>query len=135
MPYIDNDRQLPLHETQRIDLVGVIYISDTLTSSTRHIIGKGIRSREIGKTNAPSNWCLSVLTNKVELFELLVNDVLKRSHAKLVYVTDKECVLSSHQDGDTDYISPCNDGHLHRMPSSLPARRVYDFNPNIQEET
>ena len=22
-------------------------------------------------------------------------------------------------------------GHLHRMPSSLPARRVYDFNPNI----
>ena len=50
-----------------------------------------------------------MLTNKVELFELLVNYVLKRSHAKLVYVTDKECVLSSHQDGDTDYISPCND--------------------------
>ena len=50
-----------------------------------------------------------MLTDKVELFELLVNDVLKRSHAKLVYVTDKECVLSSHQDGDTDYISPCND--------------------------
>ena len=48
-----------------------------------------------------------MLTNKVELFELLVNDVLKRSHAKLVY--DKESVLSSHQDGDTDYISPCND--------------------------
>ena len=22
-------------------------------------------------------------------------------------------------------------GHLHRMPSSLPARRVYDFNPNM----
>ena len=22
-------------------------------------------------------------------------------------------------------------GHIHRMPSSLPARRVYDFNPNI----
>ena len=22
-------------------------------------------------------------------------------------------------------------GHLHRMPSSLPVRRVYDFNPNI----
>ena len=38
-----------------------------------------------------------------------MNDVLKRSHAKWLHVTDKENVMCSHQDGDTDYISPCND--------------------------
>ena len=35
MSYID--RQLPLHETQRIELEGDTYNSDRLTSSTRHI--------------------------------------------------------------------------------------------------
>ena len=54
MPYIE--RHLPLHETLLIDLVGDMYISDSLTSSTRHIMGKGILSRAIGKTIAPSNW-------------------------------------------------------------------------------
>ena len=46
--------------------------------------------------------------NKVELFEFLTNEVMKRSHAKWVYATDKESVLCSHQDADTDFISPCN---------------------------
>ena len=64
----------------------------------------------LGKTNVPSNWkeFLRVDENKVELFEFLTNEVMKRSHAKWVYVTDKESVLCSHQDADTDFISPCN---------------------------
>ena len=66
-PYID--RQLQLHETQRIALVGIIYIPDSLMSSTRQTRGKGIRRRVLGKTNVPNNWkeFLRVDTNKVVL--------------------------------------------------------------------
>ena len=56
MANANGNPELSLHETLLIDLVGDMYISDSLTSSTRHIMGKGIRSRAIGKTNAPSNW-------------------------------------------------------------------------------
>ena len=41
----------------------------------------------------------------------LINDVMKKSHAILVYVTDKDSVLCPHQKAVTDYIiiiSPCN---------------------------
>ena len=51
-PYID--RQLQLHETQRIALVGIIYIPDSLESSTRQKRGKGIRRRVLSKTNVPT---------------------------------------------------------------------------------
>ena len=108
LPYIDT--QLQRHEAQRIDLVWDTYIPDSLKSSTRQRRGKGIRRRVLGKTNVPSNWkeFLRVDENKVELFEFLTNEVMKRSHAKWVYATDKESVLCSHQDADTDFISPCN---------------------------
>ena len=42
---------------------------------------------------------------------LLINEVMKKSHAILVYVTDKDSVLCPHQEAVTDYItiiSPCN---------------------------
>ena len=85
-PYID--RQLQLHETQRIALVGIIYIPDSLMSSTRQKRGKGIRRRVLGKTNVPNNWkeFLRVDTNKVVLFECLTNEVMKRSYAKRAYM-------------------------------------------------
>ena len=38
----------------------------------------------------------------------LMNGVMKKSYAKLVYVTDKYSVICSHQEADTDYVSPCN---------------------------
>ena len=55
MPYID--RQLQLHETQRIDLVSRdTYIHDSLASSTRRRRGNIIRRRVLGKTDVPNNW-------------------------------------------------------------------------------
>ena len=44
----------------------------------------------------------------------LINEVMKKSHARLVYVTDKDSVLCPNQEAVTDYIiiiiSPCNHG-------------------------
>ena len=43
----------------------------------------------------------------------LINEVMKKSHARLVYVTDKDSVLCANQEAVTDYtiiISPCNHG-------------------------
>ena len=34
----------------------------------------------------------------------LINEVMKKSHAILVYVTDKDSVLCPHQEAVTDYI-------------------------------
>ena len=100
MPYID--RQLQLRETQRIDLVSRdTYIHDSLASSTRKGRGKRIRRRAI-RTFQTTGRGFSVF---------LTNEVMKKSHAILVYVTDKDSVLCPHQEAVTDYIiiiSPCN---------------------------
>ena len=50
-------------------------------------MGKGIRSRVLGKTNAASIWeqFVRVDENKVvELFEFLMNESMKRSHDKIL---------------------------------------------------
>ena len=102
MSYID--RQLQLRETQRIDLVSRdTYIHESLASSTRKRKAKRIRRRVLGKTDVPNNWKgFSVV---------LINEVMKKSHATLVCVTGKDSVLCPHQEAVTDYIimiSPCN---------------------------
>ena len=100
MPYID--RQLQLRETQRIDLASRdTYIHDSLASSTRKRRGKRIR-RRANRTFQTNGRGFSVF---------LTNEVMKKSQAILVYVTDKDSVLCPHQEAVTDYIiiiSPCN---------------------------
>ena len=102
MPYIDI--QLKLHETQRIDLVSRdTYIHDSLATSTRKR-----REREYG------GGCSAKRTSQTtgrRLSVFLINEVMKKSHAIWVYVSDKDSVLCSHQEAVTDYIiiiSPCN---------------------------
>jgi hypothetical protein len=109
LPYID--RQLQLHEAQRIDLVWDSYIPDSLKASARQKRGKGIRRRVLGKTKVPTNWkqFLLVDENKVELFDFLTHAAMERQQTeRVVYATDKDNVLCSQPDADCEYISPCN---------------------------
>ena len=100
-PYID--RQSQLRKTQHIDLVSRdTYIHDSLPSSTEEKgkeYGGGCSAKRTSQTTGRG---FSVF---------LIHEMTKKSHAILVYVTDKDSVLCPHQEAVTDYIiitSPCN---------------------------
>ena len=95
MPYIN--KQLQLRETQRIDLVSRdTYIYDSLASSTRKRRGR----EYAGGCSAKRTF--QTIGRGFSVF--LINEVMKKSHATLGYVTDKDSVLCPHQEAVTDYI-------------------------------
>ena len=85
LPYID--RKVQPHQTQRVDLVGVIHTFLTVLSRQRGRRGE----REYGggcsaKRTFQTTGYLRVDTNQVELFELPTNEVMNISYAKRAYM-------------------------------------------------
>ena len=84
MPYID--RQLQLRETHRIELVS----RDAYIHEGEREYGGGCSAKRTFQTTGRG---FSVF---------LINEVMKKSHATLGYVTDKDSVLCPHQEAVTD---------------------------------
>ena len=94
---------------RRVDMVFVVYLVDSLKSSTREHRGHGTRIRVEGRKKLPGNFpeFMRVSENKTELFYLIGSCINKEQFAGVVLVTYGKQVRCS-ESADVEGLSPCS---------------------------
>ena len=86
-----------LRNVTRIDIIWDVYLEDSLKSTAREILGRGIRRRVAPSNTIPGNWqeFLRLADNKTELFDFLAHHVVENLFGEKTstYVARMCCAL------------------------------------------